>query len=234
MESIKVEVKSCDDTAIVQHSAIKNEVPIENKNVEDTACDTNIQVAQKGNFGSGTNAIQVDDNYIATNPKQSQSKPRKSEIIDDNSINRSRSGSRSTREGDHESRSLSALDIQMQSGDYYRILKRSEKCAIMCGFESLAIIILIYSISVGNFYFFYIYTHYLKRLDREYTWIFLLLAAVSFSLSSFFCYLIINAIFFYKGENERIKEAEINKQKMLLKNALRRNFRKVLYCLVLG
>ena len=76
MESIKVEVKSCDDTAIVQHSAIKNEVPNENKNVEDTACDTNIQVAQKGNFGSGTNAIQVDDNYIATNPKQSQNPPK--------------------------------------------------------------------------------------------------------------------------------------------------------------
>ena len=226
MESKKVEVKSCADTAIVQHSTIKNEVPNENKNVEDTACDTNIQVAQKGNFGSGTNAIQVDDNYIATNPKQSQSKPRKSEIIDDNSINRSRS--RSRREGDHESRPLSALDIQMQSGDYYRILKRSEKCAIMCGFESLAIIILIYSISVGNFYFFYTYTHYLKRLDREYTWIFLLLAAVSFSLSSFFCYLIINAIFFYKGENEKMKEAEIKKQKMLLKNAFRRNLRKVL------
>ena len=122
MESIKVEVKSCADTAIVQHSTIKNEVPNENKNVEDTACDTNIQVAQKGNFWSGTNAIQVDDNYTATNPKQSQSKPRKSEIIDDNSINRSRS--RSRREGDHESRPLSALDIQnhwllYQSVGYY-------------------------------------------------------------------------------------------------------------------
>ena len=78
MESKKVEVKSCADTAIVQHSTIKNEVPNENKNVEDTACDTNIQVVQKGNFGSGTNAIQVDDNYTATNLKQSQSKPRKS------------------------------------------------------------------------------------------------------------------------------------------------------------